>query len=77
MKAVINNNKVYVLRQVTYWGITAHLELDYCLLGTMSEDNEVTEISLDENTKFHLANNPNNYAISFDSDIPTIKIENE
>lgn len=77
VKAVIRNNTVYVLRQVTYWGITAHLELDYCPLGTMSEDNEVTGISLDENTKFHLANNPDNYAISFDSDIPTIKIENE
>ena len=66
VKAVINNNKVYVLRQVAYWGVTAHLELDYCPLGTMAEDNEVTGISLDENTKFHLANNPDNYSIYFD-----------
>lgn len=77
VKAVIHNNKVYVLRQVAYWGVTAHLELDYCPLGTMAEDNEVTGISLDENTKFHLANNPDNYMIHFDDDIPTIKIENE
>lgn len=77
VKAVIQNNKVYVLRQVAYWGVTAHLELDYCPLGTIAEDNEITGISLDENTKFHLANNPDNYAIYFDGDIPTIKIENE
>ena len=76
VRAVINDNKVYVLRVVSYWGVTAHLELDYCDFGTMAEDNSTVTISLDENTSQNLTNNLADYIIEFDdNNIPIVKIK--
>ena len=75
VKATIHDNKVYVLRVVSYWGVTAHLELDYCDLGTMSEENSVTPIELDEATSSNLTNSPADYIIDFEGDTPVIKFK--
>lgn len=77
VKAAIHDNKVYVLRVVSYWGVTAHLELDYCTLGTMEEDNSTVEISLGEKTAHNLTNNPADYAFEFDdNNMPIVTIKN-
>lgn len=75
VKAAVHDNKVYVLREVSCWGVTAHLELDYCDLGAMSEDNSVTSIKLDEAVSSRLANSPDDYIIDFDGSTPVIKIK--
>lgn len=76
VKAVIRDNKVYVLREVSYWGVPAHLELDYCDFGTMSEECSVTPIELDEATSNNLSNSPADYVIDFEGNVPVIKLKN-
>ena len=75
VKAAVHDNKVYVLRVVSYWGVAAHLELDYCDLGTMSEENSVTPIELDEATSSNLASSPADYIIAFEGDTPVIRLK--
>lgn len=75
VKAAINNDIVYVLRMVSFWGQEAHLEMDCCPLGTMEEDNDVSAVELDEETAHLLINDPQNYVIEFDSeDRPIISV---
>lgn len=76
VKAAIHDTKVYVLRVVSYWGVTAHLELDYCDFGTMSEESSVTPIELDETVSSCLANSPDDYIIDFEGDNSVIKLKN-
>lgn len=75
VKAAVHDNKVYVLRRVSYWGVSAHLELDCCDLGTMSEESSVTPIELDEAVSSCLANSPCGYIIDFDGNNPVIKFK--
>lgn len=48
---------MYVLRQVSYWGIPAHLQLDYCKFRTQSLEAEVVKsdanIPYDNNKLFN------------------------
>lgn len=49
--------------------------MDFCPLGTMEEDNDITAIELDEKTIHAIANDPSDYVISFDEkDNPTIMV---
>ena len=76
IKAAIHNDLVYVLRLVSYWGVKAHLEFDYCKLGTKSCEVESTTIPLSEETANNLADNYDDYEISFDNnDQPRIIIK--
>lgn len=77
VKAVIHKQKFYVLRMVSYWGVEAHLELDYCPLGTMSEDSPLTDVTLDDQTAYSLAKRPSDYEIVFDNDVPVISIRKD
>lgn len=76
VKAAVHDNKVYVLREVSCWGVTAHLELDYCDFGTMSEESSVTPIKLDEAVSSRLANSPDDYIIDFEGNTSVIKLKN-
>lgn len=75
VKAAVHDNKVYVLIAVSYWGASAHLELDYCDLGTMSKESSVTPIKLDKAVSSCLANSPCDYIIDFDGNTPVIKFK--
>ena len=75
VKAAVHDNKVYVLREVSCWGVTAHLELDYCDFGTMSEENSVTPLKLDEDISSRIATSPDDYIIEFDNNNPIIKLK--
>ena len=77
VKVSINNNNVYILREVSYWGIKAHLQLDFCPLNTMDRNNNTTKVELSEETEYQLANNPDDYVIVFDGERPTVKVSNE
>lgn len=44
-KAELHDNKVYVLRYVSYWGVKAHFELDCCEFGVKSESNESASVN--------------------------------
>ena len=66
LTATIHNNKVYILRDVHYWGVKSHLELDFCNFGTMSIDNDVTQIELDEETANSFSDSFIEYKITFD-----------
>ena len=77
VKVSIHNNNVYILREVSYWGVKAHLQLDYCPLNTTDRNNNTTKVELSEETKYQLANNPDDYIIVFDGDMPTVKVSNE
>lgn len=76
VKAAVHDNKVYVLREVSCWGVTAHLELDFCDFGTMSEESSLTPIKLDEAVSSRLANSPADYIIEFNGNTPVIKLKN-
>ena len=67
IKAAIHNDMVYVLRLVSYWGVKAHLEFDYCVLGTKSCEIEPTSIPLPEEIANSLVDDFNDYEISFDN----------
>lgn len=75
VKATVRFDKVYVLREISHWGVPAHLELDYCDFGTMSEGCNVTPIELDKITSETLANSPADYTIDFDGNAPVIGIK--
>ena len=77
VKISINNNNVYILREVSYWGVKAHLQLDYCPLNTTDRNNNTTKVELSEETEYQLANDPDDYVIVFDGDMPTVKVSNE
>lgn len=68
IKACLHNNKVYVLRLISYWGVEAHLELDYCEFGTKSENSN--DIKVETELKMNNENifNPDNYLFEFDND---------
>ena len=74
VKAVLHNQNVYVLRQISYWGVRAHLRLDYCTLGTKTPDSVFTEIPLDKDTSENLSADPANYEIIFDGETPIIRV---
>jgi hypothetical protein len=67
IKAAIHNDMVYVLRLVSYWGVKAHLEFDNCKLGTKSCEVEPTIIPLPEEIANNLADDFDDYEISFDN----------
>ena len=75
VKAAIHENKVYVLREVSCWGVTAHLELDCCDFGIMSEENSVTPLKLDEDISSRIATSTDDYIIEFDNNNPVIKLK--
>lgn len=75
VKATIHDQNVYVLRQVSYWGTTAHLTLDYCPLGTQMADKAYTEIPLDKSTSETLSPDPADYEIIFNGEVPTVRIK--
>ena len=77
VKVSIHNNNVYILREVSYWGVKAHLQLDYCPLNTTDRNNNTTKVELSEETEYQLANDPDDYVIVFDGDMPTVKVSNE
>lgn len=58
-KAELHDDKVYVLRYVSCWGVQAHFELDCCEFGVKSENNDSTEvdftIQLNESESFDAA----------------------
>lgn len=68
VKACLHDNKIYTLRLVSYWGVKAHLELDYCEFGTKSEESENIEVE----TELEMSNNgffnPDDYFFEFDSE---------
>ena len=68
IKACLHDNKIYVLRLISYWGVQAHLKLDCCEFGTKSEDSEDIEIETElkmSNDRFF---NPDDYFFEFDSE---------
>ena len=76
IKAAIHNDMVYALRLVSYWGVKAHLEFDYCALGTKSCEIEPTSIPLPEEIANSLVDDFNDYEISFDNnDQPNVIIK--
>ncbi len=77
VKVSIHNNNVYILREVSYWGVKAHLQLVYCPLNTTDRNNNTTKVELSEETEYQLANDPDDYVIVFDGDMPTVKVSNE
>ena len=77
VKGSIHNNNVYILREVSYWGVKAHLQLDFCPLNTTDRNNNTTKVELSEETEYQLANDPDDYVIVFDGDMPTVKVSNE
>ena len=74
VKATIYDQNVYVIRQVSYWGTTAHLTLDYCPLGTQMADKAYKEIPLDESTSENLSPDPADYEIIFNGEVPTVRV---
>lgn len=67
IQAAIHNDMVYVLRAVSYWGVKPHLKFDYCKLGTKSCEVDPITIPLPEEIANNIANDFNDYEISFDN----------
>lgn len=68
IKACLHNNKVYVLRMVSHWGVKAYLELDYCKFGTKSENSENTKIETELKMNDKNIFNPDNYLFDFEDE---------
>ena len=68
VKACLHDNKIYTLRLVSYWGVKAHLELDYCEFGTKSEESENIEVETELEMSNNRFFNPDDYFFEFDSE---------
>ena len=67
LRSFLHNDRVYVLREVSYWGCPWHLEVDYCPFGTKSETEEVIDVEVIEGEKLS-ADKPSKYCLIFEND---------
>ena len=77
VKVRVYNQHVYILREISYWGVKAHLRLDICPLGIKSMDESGLEIPLDNEMKFKLADNDESYFIDLCDGSPMVRISHE
>ncbi|WP_407720811.1 hypothetical protein [Ruminococcus sp. JE7B6] len=77
VKVKVYNQHIYILREISYWGVKAHLRLDICPLGIKSMDESGLEIPLDDEMKFKLADNGDNYFIDLCDGSPMVRISHE
>ena len=77
VKVRVYNQHVYILREISYWGVKAHLRLDVCPLGIKSMDESGVEIPLDDEMKFKLADNVESYFIDLCDGTPMVRISHE
>lgn len=77
VKVKVYNQHIYILREISYWGVKAHLRLDVCPLGIKSMDESGVEIPLDDEMKFKLADNGDNYFIDLCDGSPMVRISHE
>ncbi len=64
----MHDNKIYILRLISYWGVKAHLKLGYCEFGNKSEDSEDIEVKTERKISNHWFFNSDDYFFEFDSD---------
>ncbi len=75
VRAAVHDHKVYTLRQVSFWGVRAHLRLDFCPLGSRLPDIVYTEIPLDQSVSEDLSADPADYEIVFDGEAVRVSVK--